>query len=734
MAADRLVVLCGGPDVAVAGARLRLTAPARKQAALALSFLLLEGDRPVPADQLADAVWAKGPPASWQGSLRRIVSDVRAWLDGGGVHAEVRAAHGTYQLVLPPNTSTDVAQGRAALRIARQPSDDANADADAANVAVDHLCSRVLPGYEAPWLSVQRRDVERDYLEALDLLADAERRRGNADAAVAAADQAIAVDPIRESAYRQAMAAHRQAGRVGAALRAYENCRRVLASELGTAPSPATITAYHALLDLPLERAAAAPAIKPGEPLAAAAAAMQRLEDRQTIAALEARLATIDSSPAPDPLRRVTTLIELGRAHWVVEGSTEALRRISLAAGEAALSLRETDAFGDALALASTTTGIGQADPDAVDLCRRGREVFASDQRTQVRILRLEAELVFGVESIEVAQRAVDEARKLGDERLLLDVLLVLDQSLAWVPDIERRLAVERECEELAARVPPTFRRRPTFEVMTRLQIADRTWFDEMRVAYPKGAERAMAWEERVFVSAMHGVEAQVLGDIELANRVAMEMLVDSAGELNTTHAAGGLLLAISRDAGGVAGLVPAVESISASSPRIPAFRAAVAAARAIAGDDDGARAIVDEFARNGFDNVPHEHVYLLYLGLLAEAVALIRDDTYVEALLELLAPYEGQMCVGAHGVVVLSAMDTYRGMLATVTRDPRGEAWFNAGIAVEERLGARLLPVRSRAWKAYLLRDAELFARARQDATDAPGLLEMIDLLESRA
>lgn len=589
---------------------------------------------------------------------------------------------------------------------------------------------------------MHRRETEYEFLESLDLLADAERRRANPDAAVAAAERAIAIDPLRESSYRQAMAGHREAGRIGAALRVYETCRRVLIEEMGTGPSPATVTAYHALLDLPIERPPIVDPIGPlDEPLTAAATAMHRLESRQTIAALEARLATIDASPTPDPVQRVHTLIDLGRAHWVVEGSTEALRRISIAAGEAALSLREPEAFGNALSLASTTTGIGQTDPDAADLCRRGGTLFARDAAVQVRVLGLQAELCFGAESIALAEQAVIGARALGDERLLLDMLLVLDQSMAWTPDIDRRLALERECEELALRVPPTFRRRPTFEVMTRLQMGDRTWFDELRDAHLPGTERALAWEERVFVAAMRGVEAYLLGDLDSANRMATELLVEAAGELNTTHAAGGLLLVISRDNGGVGGLLPAVAGIASSNARIAAFTAALALAYVIANDDTSARAIVEKFATNGFDNVEHEHVYLLYLGLLSEAIALLDASEHVEALLALLEPYAGQMVVGAHGVVVLNAIDTYRGMLATVVGDGRGPAWLEAGRAVEERMGAVLLQARTDAWHAAWCRRHgditmadELFADARASATNAPGLAEMIERLDTPA
>jgi DNA-binding SARP family transcriptional activator len=744
-----MVVLCGGPDLAVDGRRLRVGAPKRSQAALALTYLLLEHGRPLPADEVAEAVWPAGPPASWPAGLRRVISDVRGWLRAGGLEVDIRAVHGTYELVLPGDAAADVAAARTSLQAARaaDAAEDRAGQSTHAGRAVELLSAPLVPAYEAPWLQQHRQDLERDLLAALDLLADAERSLGNVDAAVQAAEAAIARDPLRESAYRLAMAAHRQAGRIGAALRTYEVCRRTLAEEVGSAPSPATTTAYHVLLDLQVDRSRAADPLgdldDPREAVAAAAGLMQRLEDRQTIAALEARLATIDASPAPDPVRRVETLIELGRAHWVVEGGTEALRRISLAAGEAAVSLGLADQFAETRRLASTTTGIGQADPDAADLCRRGRDAFPRHPGVQVQILALEAELVDGLASIDLAEAAVARARATGDERLLLDALLVLDQSLAWVPDLPRRLAVQAECNELLRRVPPSFRRRPTFEVMARIEGADVVWLDELADRHPPDRAATTSWELRIFRDAMGGVEALITGDLERADRAATWLLQASAAELNATHAAGGMLLAIARERGGIEELLPAIEGIVASNPRIAAFRAALGTARAMVGDAAGARLIVDAQAASGFDDVPHEHVYLLYLGLMAEAVALLDLPQHVAPMLELLEPYEGHICVGAHGHVVLNAMDTYRGMLATVTGDPRGTAWLAAGMEAEGRIRAVLLRARSAAWLSAWLRrhgtaedapEAErLLAEARGVAKAEPdrqGLLAMVEHL----
>lgn len=734
-----MLVLCGGPDITVAGVRQHLSPPTRRQSTLALAYLVLEG-RPVPADELADAVWPAGPPKSWASGLRLAISDLRRWLRDAGVDGEVRSGHGAYSLVLPADVPTDVA----VVRSQHQATPVLRAEDAVAHLGrvVGLLDAPLLPGHDAPWLERWRRVLEGELLQALDGLSDAQRQVGQADAAVATAERAIALDPLRESSYRLAMAAHRQAGRIGSALRTYERCRRTLADELGTVPSPPTVTAYHALLELPIGGTPVVPvAAEPSAAALAAAAAMTRLHSRQDIATLEARLATIDASPAPDPRERVDTLIELGRARWALEGSTEALRRISLAAGEAALSLRLPDQLGHALELASTTTGIGQQDPDAADLCRRAALAFPEHAAVQIRVRLLEAELVFGDESIALAQQAVDDARRLGDERLLLDALLVLDQSLAWVPDLDRRLAVEAECDGLLARVPPGFRQRPTFEPMTRLQAGDGAWLGQVRAQDPAALTGA-AWEQRVYLIGLRGVAAMLDGELEEAQRVGSDLLRESSAEVNTTHAAGGVLLVLARDMGGIAELVPALDAIVTSNPRIAAFRAALALGRALTGDREGAVAVIDAQAAAGFDAVAHDHVYLTYLGLLAEAVAHLDLTEHVDALLALLAPYAGQLCVGAHGLVVLNAMDSYRGRLAAVTGDERGPAWFAAGAALEDRIGAVLLKARTEAWWGDWLRrhggpaareEADrLFAGAREVAAapDRAGLRALVDHL----
>jgi predicted ATPase/DNA-binding SARP family transcriptional activator len=92
------------------------------------------------------------------------------------------------------------------------------------------------------WLLVQRQSVQVQFTLALEQLAAFYERAGQSAAAEGAIRRLLASDPLRESAYRQLMSVLAQADQPSTALDIYETCRRVLATELGVAPSVETVT------------------------------------------------------------------------------------------------------------------------------------------------------------------------------------------------------------------------------------------------------------------------------------------------------------------------------------------------------------------------------------------------------------------------------------------------------------------------------------------------------------
>ena len=63
-----------------------------------------------------------------------------------------------------------------------------------------------------------------------------------------AAEDALALEPLRESTYQRLMQVHAGAGNRAEALTVYERCRRLLDQELGVPPSSETRAVHEQIL------------------------------------------------------------------------------------------------------------------------------------------------------------------------------------------------------------------------------------------------------------------------------------------------------------------------------------------------------------------------------------------------------------------------------------------------------------------------------------------------------
>jgi DNA-binding SARP family transcriptional activator/predicted ATPase len=96
------------------------------------------------------------------------------------------------------------------------------------------------PDFEE-WLLAERERVRAQMLATLGRLAGLHRGRGDSTEALAAARQLLALDPWRESSHRVVMELLALSGEPAAALAQFEICKQVLAEQLQTAPTPATV-------------------------------------------------------------------------------------------------------------------------------------------------------------------------------------------------------------------------------------------------------------------------------------------------------------------------------------------------------------------------------------------------------------------------------------------------------------------------------------------------------------
>ena len=238
MTHDIRIRLSGRLAVEIDGVAADLTSLGRL-GALAFGYLVAERGRAVSRDELADVVWNGSPPPSWPHALRNTINRVRLALPEVGV----ASAAGCYSLRLPPGAVVDIEDAAAALDVARS-----DMSVFPARRAVSLSRDPFLAGLGGEWVEARQARLAEFHLDALEVLSAASGSEGDAALAVAAATEALALQPFRETAHLRLMQAHAAAGNRAEALRAYERCRRMLAEEMGVDPSPATEATYQALV------------------------------------------------------------------------------------------------------------------------------------------------------------------------------------------------------------------------------------------------------------------------------------------------------------------------------------------------------------------------------------------------------------------------------------------------------------------------------------------------------
>lgn len=216
----------------VAGDDVRLAPTAER----VLAFLAL-ARRPVRRHQLAGTLWPETTDRQALARLRSVLWKVPATVRDALVHAD------TTSVALQPATAVDLY----------------DLDGDGApggdDDAGDHLLLRgeLLPGWDDDWVLVERERHRQLLLHLLEDRSAACCRRGRFSDALRFALEAVAREPLRESAHRRVVEAHLAEGNAAEALGQYGHFRKLLHAELGLAPSPAMRDLVRDLLGRPAD-------------------------------------------------------------------------------------------------------------------------------------------------------------------------------------------------------------------------------------------------------------------------------------------------------------------------------------------------------------------------------------------------------------------------------------------------------------------------------------------------
>ena len=221
---------------------------------LALLFYLAQNPAPQSRHRLMGLLWGTLPEASARRDLRHALWNLRRQLrPTGGASLLVTAGQNVW--LLPHAWRLDAAELEVACSAAVRAPDLDEVALKTLQQALDLHQGDFLAGFyvdDAPafdeWVLVEQerlRDLARG---GLALLVEATTARGSLADALRHAQRLVALDPWREDAHRRAMRLLALTGRRGAALAQYEQCRRVLADELGAEPTRETQALYRQLL------------------------------------------------------------------------------------------------------------------------------------------------------------------------------------------------------------------------------------------------------------------------------------------------------------------------------------------------------------------------------------------------------------------------------------------------------------------------------------------------------
>lgn len=211
-----------------------------------LAMLLTERDAYVPAERIVDLLWPHLEPEAAANNLQVTVRKVRRWLEPD----LERGRRSRYLLTEPAgyrfrtdacavdvDEFTDATQrGLAALE---------RGNHGAACSALERARSLYRGDYlhdlpYAEWAFAAREHLRERHLKGLAALGDCYVQLRNFGAAVTVAEQALAIDPLRESTVRRLMQSHAAQGLRAEALAVYDTCARLLAAELGVEPARET--------------------------------------------------------------------------------------------------------------------------------------------------------------------------------------------------------------------------------------------------------------------------------------------------------------------------------------------------------------------------------------------------------------------------------------------------------------------------------------------------------------
>ena len=208
---------------------------AKKSQAM-LAFLGTRPGQQVSRDKMATLLWSSTAPEQARQSLRQTLSTLRKELAGIS-DRKILVEEGDFLAIDPAIVWVDVAEFESLI---------ATGSPGTLDAAARMYGGDFLDGFQLDeerfdqWVIAERDRLHRLVLKAHAQLIELLSRRDALDPAIAAAQQALRIDPLQESMHRTLMRLYVRSGDLTNALQQYDACAKVLRRELGAEPDAET--------------------------------------------------------------------------------------------------------------------------------------------------------------------------------------------------------------------------------------------------------------------------------------------------------------------------------------------------------------------------------------------------------------------------------------------------------------------------------------------------------------
>lgn len=236
---------------------------ATDQARALLVYLILHQGQPLRRESLAALFWPDAPDKQARQNLRQTLSRMRRALTvNSHKPAFIATDYKTVALQNDAPLQVDVHRFCALLdacdehRPTHPPEGDCPACQERMTAAIEFYQGELLEGFHLSaspdfddWLTLQREQLHRRAIDTLEQLLLNSQAAGNLSALISHARALLRWEPWRENAHRALIFALALSGERDAALAQFERCKKVLAAELGVAPSAETIALYEQIAE-----------------------------------------------------------------------------------------------------------------------------------------------------------------------------------------------------------------------------------------------------------------------------------------------------------------------------------------------------------------------------------------------------------------------------------------------------------------------------------------------------